>query len=379
VKEEVAMEISREELYRRVWELPVVTLAKEFDISDVGLSKACRANDIPLPPRGHWVKLQHGKTVTKPALPPSTVTVVVIDAPRHRLPVPPNRKRPASAEPQKIVLEAPSPSHHLAPFAKATKQQLLSGKPAYELVHLHKTDLFDCQVSRGAIDEACQLLDAVEKAAPVYALTLVPGEKTLEFVYDGQAVPFRLSEQFTTAQEPVPGKQYASWERPPLVYHFTGKFTLELSGYFEGRKKWADGKRQRLADVLVDFMEGLVFAAKALKQRRLEIEDRDRQWREEAERRAERERREKDLLDFRSKLLAEIQAQQQHAELKEYVESLQRELSKFVGPLPESTRQWLATAELWADGADPVLQRVRRLASGIKMDYYSGSFGKPVA
>ncbi|MFW2357777.1 hypothetical protein [Hydrogenophaga sp.] len=372
------MKISREELYRRVWELPVVTLAKEFDISDVGLSKACRANDIPLPPRGHWVKLQHGKTVTKPALPPSTVTAVVIDAPRHRLPVPPNRKRPASAEPQKIVLEAPSPSHQLAPFAKATKQQLVSGKPTHELVHLHKKDLFDCQVSRGAIEEACQLLDAIEKAAPGYALTLVPGEKTLEFVHDGQAVAFRLSEQFTTSQEPLPGKQYASWERPPLVYHFTGKFTLELSGYFEGRKKWADGKRQRLADVLVDFMEGLVFAAKALKQRKIEFEERDRQWREEAERRAERERREKDLLDFRNKLLAEIQAQQQHAELKEYVESLQRELSTFVGPLPESTRQWLATAELWAHAADPVLQRMRLLASGIKMDYYSGSFGRPV-
>lgn len=96
VKEAVAMEISREELYRRVWELPVVTLAQEFDISDVGLSKACRANGIPLPPRGYWMKLQHGKSVTKPALPPSTVTAVVIDAPRHRLPVPPNRKRPAS-------------------------------------------------------------------------------------------------------------------------------------------------------------------------------------------------------------------------------------------------------------------------------------------
>ena len=104
VVEPNAMKISREELYRRVWELPVVTLAKEFDISDVGLSKACRANDIPLPPRGYWMKLQHGKTVTKPALPPSSVTAVVIDAPRHRLPVPPNRKRPASAEPQKIVL-----------------------------------------------------------------------------------------------------------------------------------------------------------------------------------------------------------------------------------------------------------------------------------
>jgi hypothetical protein len=373
------MKISREELYRRVWESPVVTLAKEFDISDVGLAKACRANAVPLPPRGYWMKLQHGKTVTRPELPPSTVSVVVIDAPQHRLPVPPNRKNRASAEQQKIVLEAPSPLRQLSPFAKATKQQLLSVKHSDGLVHTNKKGLYDCRISRGAIEEACQLIDAIEKAAPSYALTLEPGESALEFVHEGQAVSFRLSEQYTTSQEPVPGKQYASWERLPLVYHFTGKFTLELSGYFEGRKKWSDGKRQRLADVLVDFMEGLVFAAKALKQRRIEIEDRDRQWREEAERRAERERREKDLVDFRNRLLAEIQAQQQHVELKDYVESIQRELSTFVGPLPESTRRWLATAELWADAVDPVKQRVRRLTSGIKTDYYAGSFGKPVA
>ena len=372
------MEISREELYRRVWEFPVVTLAKEFDISDVGLSKACRANSIPLPPRGYWTKLQHGKTVAKPALPSSTVSTVVIDAPRHRLPVPPNRKRPTPAEQGRIVLEVPSPLHQLAPFAKATKQQLLSLKHSGELVHANKKDLYDCRVSRGAIEEACQLLDAIEKAAPSYSVSLKPGDKTLEFVHEGQGVPFRLLEQYTTSQEPVPGKQYASWERPPLVYHFTGKFTLELSGYFEGRKKWADGKRQRLADVLVDFLEGLVFAAKALKQRRIEIEARDRQWREEAERRAERERREKDLVDFRTKLLTEAQAQRQHAELKEYVEVLKRELGMFVGPLPESTRQWLTRAEFWADATEPVLQRVRRLTSGITTDYYGGSFGRPV-
>lgn len=46
------MKISREELYRKVWEKPVTHLAKEMDISDVGLAKVCRKNAIPLPPVG---------------------------------------------------------------------------------------------------------------------------------------------------------------------------------------------------------------------------------------------------------------------------------------------------------------------------------------
>ena len=44
----------------------MVKLAKEFDISDVGLAKVCRAHNIPLPPRGHWAKLPHGQASPPP-------------------------------------------------------------------------------------------------------------------------------------------------------------------------------------------------------------------------------------------------------------------------------------------------------------------------
>lgn len=64
-----AVKISREELYRRVWETPVTHVAKEFDISDVGLAKACRRLAIPLPPVGYWAKFKHGKSGARPPLP----------------------------------------------------------------------------------------------------------------------------------------------------------------------------------------------------------------------------------------------------------------------------------------------------------------------
>ena len=46
------MQISRRDLYQRVWHTPIRILAKEFDISDVGLSKACRKHGVPTPPVG---------------------------------------------------------------------------------------------------------------------------------------------------------------------------------------------------------------------------------------------------------------------------------------------------------------------------------------
>lgn len=60
---------TREELYDFVWSEPMRDLAKRFEISDVGLAKACRNADIPVPTRGYWNKHQAGHRVVKADLP----------------------------------------------------------------------------------------------------------------------------------------------------------------------------------------------------------------------------------------------------------------------------------------------------------------------
>lgn len=62
-------ELSRQDLYDLVWATPVKTLAQRFNISDVGLRKACQRSHIPLPPAGYWAKVAAGKKVTQPSLP----------------------------------------------------------------------------------------------------------------------------------------------------------------------------------------------------------------------------------------------------------------------------------------------------------------------
>lgn len=47
------MQISRRDLYSRVRSTPMSKMARELDISDVGLVKACRRHNIPRPPRGY--------------------------------------------------------------------------------------------------------------------------------------------------------------------------------------------------------------------------------------------------------------------------------------------------------------------------------------
>jgi hypothetical protein len=57
-----SISITRKELYDRVWQEPMMRLAKSFGLSDVGLAKICRKNDIPRPPRGYWARMHAGQS-----------------------------------------------------------------------------------------------------------------------------------------------------------------------------------------------------------------------------------------------------------------------------------------------------------------------------
>ena len=61
---------NREALYEQAWKVPMLKLAKEYGISDVGLAKTFRKLHIPVPGRGYWAKVAANQYVTpKPPLP----------------------------------------------------------------------------------------------------------------------------------------------------------------------------------------------------------------------------------------------------------------------------------------------------------------------
>lgn len=61
-------------LFEMVWERPVLIIAKEIGVSDVGLSKACRKAGITLPTRSHWAK-PAPKRPRRPK-PPTSITPI---------------------------------------------------------------------------------------------------------------------------------------------------------------------------------------------------------------------------------------------------------------------------------------------------------------
>ena len=73
------IDISRRDLYERVWAEPIQKLSKEYGLSDVGLAKVCHRHNIPVPPRGYWAKKQAGKRVSRPSLTRLKTTSLYLD------------------------------------------------------------------------------------------------------------------------------------------------------------------------------------------------------------------------------------------------------------------------------------------------------------
>jgi hypothetical protein len=62
--------LRREDLHKLVWTAPVSEVAARIGISDVGLAKACRRAEIPIPARGFWAKVGAGQPLCWEPLPP---------------------------------------------------------------------------------------------------------------------------------------------------------------------------------------------------------------------------------------------------------------------------------------------------------------------
>jgi hypothetical protein len=84
MKREIAQVITfqRDQLYDEIWSVPILQLAKQYGLSDVGLAKICTKMKIPRPPRGYWAKRSYGQPTTKPILrsaPADIPTEITVD------------------------------------------------------------------------------------------------------------------------------------------------------------------------------------------------------------------------------------------------------------------------------------------------------------
>lgn len=355
------MRTTREELHRLVWSKPLLRLAKEYGLSDVGLAKVCRRHDIPLPKVGHWSKIAAGHHVPVPSLGGDGQAVVEFQGSPSlkNTPLDPSHKaRLAEALAKRPIEAAAADVAQLAPWTRKTAQAL-GRKPDGQGWLYGRENTFSVRISQGTRERAIRILHCLETALGAAGMQWETSEKHRCVVGKllGQTVRFALSENFHRTEHVTKHPRF-DWNERTYAYHFTGDLTIRIDGWYEGRKSWSDGKTQRLEEKLPQVVEGMFAAAEAMKRRADEQAEWKRRFEEEQELRRQQEiatRKEKEFLDS---ALEEAAAWQQADLLRRYVGHL-REIVKERGlELTAYGQEWLDRIEQAAARRDPTRKRL---------------------
>jgi hypothetical protein len=183
---------SRQQLYDLVWAGPMTTQAKSLGISGVGLAKACRRGDIPVPPRGYWARLAAGQRVARTPLP-------------RRAPGMSDRVTVGAGRPQAFQPERDEGQHGHEDADDSVKAELPPSPPVYD----ETLDEVEARIRR-ALPTKFRFVRTLENAHPQIA---------------------RLLREDDERREAITKNRYA-WDKPRFESRFEQRRLVFLSNLF---------------------------------------------------------------------------------------------------------------------------------------------------
>ena len=342
--------ISRQDLFDKVWSSPVTKVATEFGVSDTAVRKMCRRHGIPVPSRGYWAQVAAGRTFPKPKLGPAsrarleTVRFVGAGQPSPEVKAVAERLKEKAREvrkpsDQEAAGEEMAPQAHAAvddheihPLVVRTHDKL-TGAEAGEMARVSGKGLFTVVASAEQADRVARILTLLLRAMEARGWSAKGDDKGLVLAPDGEPIRFEIAEQSArtphkpTDAETAALKRYeegrerayrrGSWSvtpDPPSIpewdYEPNGQLVLTLDGGYRHsgmRRKFSDGKTQRLEGMVDRLMEALTLYAAGEKVWR-ERQEKERLERAETEKRRKESDRRQRLASKRLEFL-ELQLQ----------------------------------------------------------------------
>ena len=353
--------VTRELLYEQVWKTPMSRLARDYGVSDSALAKTCRRLGVPLPPRGHWAKLQHGKKVPpRPPLPKqgkdsrnqATVTQTVPSQPPD--PVLDEAVRLLAKDEDRIKVADQLRNPHPAVKAPSVRPGTSSGEAPDPMAGR----TLSVNASNGSRGRALRILDALCKALEALGHPVTAAGASIQ----GGTVPIAVTEKqdrtphVATAAELARVKAYP-WEKiPAWDYSPSGRLSIHSDCYVYNRtdlrKRWSDGRGARLEDILHNVLLGLVAVSAARRRESDERRAAHERFVEQQRQRAEAERlarveaaRDKGVLDS-ARSLGDAEA------VRHLMAAVKRRAARD-GGAPSGLDAWLSRAEAVAAGLDP--------------------------
>ncbi len=357
----MAHSFTRQELYDLVWSEPMSRLAKKLGVSDVGLAKACRRADIPVPGLGYWAKLRHSRKAQRKPLPqanpgiPDEVTITPAPSKPALSPDVQAQIERELAPDQKITVPRTLSSPHplVRAWLEAERRRLQEAirrgqHSTPSRLHLTKTE-------RRRLRLLSTLLKELEKrghkvtvgSSGTHKASVLIGEEKVEFSLDERYRQVVLTPEERRTPDGL------SQELQP-----TGELVFRLHEYLDPgtRVTWRDTSTKPLEEQLNRIIAGLLTAAAILRQHRVKREEEERRYRaarEERMRQEEAQRKEEEQL---MGLIQQIRAWRQATDIRAYVEAVRavaaagrREVD------PTRLQQWASWALAYADRMDPLI------------------------
>lgn len=280
-REQLPRDLTREELYEKVWQTPMWRLCNEFGLTGRGLGKLCERWNIPVPPRGYWRRLETGGKTTRILLPPDSRPMTI------RITPSPQRPPPQTL----AVIHVPDRFSSPHQLVRRTRKNWLANK-------LFEPTSLDLRVSKGARGRALRIADAIIRELERRGNSVVvDGHRKTFAVVGGEKVGFYIEERFTRHEtELTEDEKERHVYKPRFEFEPSGRLSLRIDGYSRDiQHGWSDGVRQKVETVLPEFLDSLERYAERERIRRQELLEEEKRWAEVQRLRWAEERRVKEL------------------------------------------------------------------------------------
>jgi hypothetical protein len=320
-------------------------VAPEFGLSGNGLAKLCRREGIPVPERGYWAKLAHGKRVKRPSLQPAkddSETLVIEATPSNRSDLESTMPESLAAllRGERAALESivvpNSPKPHRLVEAWPRPQKPSYGPPWFTA---------EGESRRRRI--ASILFREIERRGGSVSASKEHerDDRRFDITFFNETIEVSFRERLTMVK--VPPDPRKSYSYGTTEYHPTGLLRLRFENYLDVpiRREWNDRETKRLEERLREILIGLYLAVEAERlrnerfrqERQREAEAELRRWKRE-----ERERREREEVQA---LLTEVNAWDDARRIRGYVAAMTN--------VESTSPDWIKWALSVADKLDP--------------------------
>lgn len=303
--------IEREKLYQQVWSTPMVKLAQEYGLSDVGLTKICKKLNIPRPPQGYWMRKHKGKPSTLPTTSgPKTHTFMLEETKVESSPefVDPHTAKLIQFEQQaRNKIKVKKSLHNPDPLIIETKRQVATMEPdMHNRYKPWKPDALAINICQPSLNRGFLILDTIIKELQKRGLSIFRGDKKPTVDVLGEKLSFSLFEK-VTRYEPDYSKAKYKNDYPHSRYRYKPTGTLSLlidgPGYYSSASI-SDNRKKPLEDQLNDFFIKLYESADEIKKTRMERQQQEekhqlqRKIRAEEKQQYEQEKRRQEKLEL---------------------------------------------------------------------------------